>query len=99
MELGEPIAVTLFVDEGKKHSKDTCPWHKEPPGSAKKMDAQDGDEDIDGEMPDNSGKKLGTALKNADDEEPKDQKIEIMYAESQVMRYPSGGKKKTLQLY
>jgi hypothetical protein len=99
MELGEPIAVTLFVDEGKKHSKDTCPWHKEPSGSAKKMDPQDGDEDTDGEMPDNSGKKLGKALEEDEDPEPQDQTIEIMYAESQVTHYPSGGKKKILQLY
>jgi len=98
MEVGEPIAVTLFVDEGKKHTTDTCPWHKERKGSAKPMPPQDGDEDADGTMPNNSGKKLGQNLEKANFKEPKGS-VWVMYAQTQVMRYPAGKKKKTLQLY
>src|SRR4051812_19450269 len=80
-ELGESISVPGLVQDAV-HSKDTCPWHDDPPPPAKPpaMDEQADDEDAaDGEMlapvmPKNSGKKLG---QNKGDKE--DTEIKVLY--------------------
>jgi hypothetical protein len=100
MQLGESIAVGLFVG-ANVHSTSTCPWHSdEPPKAAKVMPKQEGDEDApSGIMPDNSGKKLGTALTQAGNPAPPDKAVEVYYEQDNIFRYPAGKKKKTLQIY
>src|SRR5437016_11980808 len=98
MEIGESIAVELFVANDKDHSEKTCPWHQKSSGSAKAMDAQDGDEDADGQMPDNSGKKLGTNLSNEGKAAPRGT-VSVYYKQTEVLKYPAGRKKKKIQVY
>ena len=99
MELGESIAVSLFVDSNDEHSAKTCPWHSNKKASPKSMDAQDGDEDAAGEMADNSGKKLGQALTQDGTPAPDGQTVSIYYQQGAIVKYPSGRKTKTIQLY
>lgn len=99
MELGESIAVTLFISDDEKHTEKTCPWHQKKKASAEPMEPQDGDDDADGPMPDNSGKKLGTNLKNAGKATPEGKKVSVFYVQGEVLRYPAGSKKKVIRIY
>ena len=99
MQLGEPISIGLFVGDDVQHSESTCPWHSKKTASAKPMDAQDGDEDAHGKMPDNSGKKLGTAMTRAKNAQPAGKTVSVYYEQGSVFKYPDGKKKKTLRIY
>jgi hypothetical protein len=99
LEIGESIAVSVFVSADEEHSEQTCPWHEKASGSADAMPAQDGDEDAAGSMPDNSGKKLGNALKAADTSPPEEDTVEVYYVQGQIMKYPGGGKSRVVRIY
>jgi hypothetical protein len=99
VELGESIAVTLFIDRDEEHSENTCPWHQKKKASAKPMDPQEGDEDATGSMPDNSGKKLGTNLTSARSPAPAGEKVLVYYAQGAVLKYPAGRKTKVIRVY
>ena len=63
------------------------------------MDAQDGDEDVAGSMSDNSGKKLGTNMKNERNPAPEGETVKIYYKKGSILRYSAGSKKKTIRIY
>jgi hypothetical protein len=99
-QLGEAVAIGMFVGDDKTHSKSTCPWHDEDPASsADPMEDQLVDEDSHGAIPANMGKKLGDNMKKAGDTPPSADKVEIAYKSGATVGFTQAGKKKKVQTY
>lgn len=99
-QLGEPVAIGVFVGADEKHSKSTCPWHAEDENaSADPMEEQLVDEDSHGAIPANMGKKLGDNLKKAGETPPSADKVEIAYKAGATVGFTQAGKKKKVQTY
>jgi hypothetical protein len=99
-QLGEGVAIGVFVSVDGPHTKQTCPWHAaEEPASADPMDEQLVDEDAHGSIPANLGKKLGDNLKKANIDPPSRDSISVAYRAGEVVAFKQAGKNKRVQSY
>ena len=99
-QLGEGVAIGVFVSEDKTHSKATCPWHEtEAASSADPMEDQLVDEDAHGAIPANMGKKLGDNLKKASEPPPSTVAVSIAFRSGSTIAFKQAGKNKKVQTY
>ena len=99
-QLGEGVAIGVFVSQDEVHSESTCPWHaKDEAASADPMDPQLIDEDAHGPIPANLGKKLGDNLDKAGATAPARKLISIAYRAGAVIGFKHAGKNKRVQHY
>lgn len=99
-QLGEAVAIGVFVSEDQTHSKATCPWHDETTASsADPMEDQLVDEDSHGAIPANMGKKLGSNLNKAGEKPPSADEVSIAYRAGETVAFKQAGKNKRVQTY
>jgi hypothetical protein len=99
-QLGEAVAIGVFVGDDQNHSESTCPWHADDPASsADAMEDQCVDEDAHGAIPANLGRKLGDNLRQAGDAPPTADRIEIAYRAGATVAFQQGSRPKKVQTY
>lgn len=99
-QLGEAVAIGVFVSNDKTHSESTCPWHKKVADpTADPMEPQLVDEDAHGAIPANMGKKLGDNLNKAKETPPASNEISITYRSGKAIAFKLRGKNKRVQTY
>ncbi len=99
-QLGEAIAVDIFIAKDEEHNEKTCPWHddSEKP-AAVEMEVPNPETDGDSpSMPKNDGGKLGKNLAEAGEEKPEGE-LTLHFAPDEVLKWKKGDKELSVRSY